>query len=232
MYNMKIKKVLLYNFNNCRHKTVIDFNKDITFLMGSNGIWKTTVFDAIELGLTGDILRISSKEKIIPENPRGYKPFFQNDSNYSVIIKVWIDNGNEEQLIVVRKYDNTKKICTSSEFLLQFQLFQQEEISDSNFEDIDNNGLLHKISQDTIDKFLGVSGKYEIKNIFNIFNYIQQEETTFFLKQSQQERRDNISFLIKTDEVEKKIDRIKKVTDTIEDTIYKFESEKEYLKNQ
>lgn len=56
---MKIKKILLYNFKNFRQKTIIDFSDSITFLVGPNGFGKTTIFDAIELGLTGNISRIT-----------------------------------------------------------------------------------------------------------------------------------------------------------------------------
>ncbi|WP_165627463.1 SMC family ATPase, partial [Streptococcus equi] len=44
---------------------------------------------------------------------------------------------------------------------------------------------------------------------------IQQEETTFFLKQTEQERSDSLSFLVKTDEIEEKIDKIDKITRAI-----------------
>ncbi|HEL1325653.1 TPA: SMC family ATPase, partial [Streptococcus equi subsp. zooepidemicus] len=57
--------------------------------------------------------------------------------------------------------------------------------------------------------------KYEIEKIFNLFNYIQQEETTFFLKQTEQERSDSLSFLVKTDEIEEKIEKIDKITRAI-----------------
>ena len=58
---VKIKKILLYNFKNFRHETVIDFSDNITFLVGPNGFGKTTIFDAIELVLTGYISRINKK---------------------------------------------------------------------------------------------------------------------------------------------------------------------------
>ncbi|WP_043040901.1 hypothetical protein, partial [Streptococcus equi] len=43
----------------------------------------------------------------------------------------------------------------------------------------------------------------------------QQEETTFFLKQTEQERSDSLSFLVKTDEIEEKIEKIDKITRAI-----------------
>ena len=85
---MKIKKILIYNFKNFRHKTVIDFSEDITFLVGPNGFGKTTIFDAIELGLTGNLSRIN---KVTGENIAYNKPFFQNELGYPVVIKLWLE---------------------------------------------------------------------------------------------------------------------------------------------
>ena len=84
---MRIKKIFLYNFKNFRKKTIIDFSDNITFLVGPNGFGKTTIFDAIELGLTGNISRIN---KVTRENIIYNKPFFQNETGYPVIIKLWL----------------------------------------------------------------------------------------------------------------------------------------------
>ena len=83
---MKIKKILLYNFKNFKQGIVIDFSDNITFLVGPNGFGKTTIFDAIELGLTGNISRIN---RVTGENIAYNKPFFQNDKSQPVCIKLW-----------------------------------------------------------------------------------------------------------------------------------------------
>lgn len=103
---MKIKKILLYNFKNFRHETVIDFSDNITFLVGPNGFGKTTIFDAIELGLTGNISRITQMIQVTGENIVYNKPFFQNDSSEPVIIKLWLEKSNGEQLAIIRKFKN------------------------------------------------------------------------------------------------------------------------------
>ena len=233
---MKIKKILLYNFKNFKDKTVIDFNNNITFLVGPNGFGKTTIFDAIELGLTGNISRVNSKDKITPENIKYNKPFFQNDINYPVIIKLWLDKENNEQLIIVRKFENNspdrKNAFAPLKSIKEFKLFKQEEINNSEFIDIYNFESLRKVNQDTIDKFLDVNEKYEIAKIFNLFNYIQQEETTFFLKQSEQKRSDSLSFLIKTDDTENKIEKINKTTKAMGDIIKKLKEEQGNLTQQ
>ena len=229
---MKIRKILLYNFKNFRNETVIDFSDGITFLVGPNGYGKTTIFDAIELGLTGNLSRIN---KVTAENIVYNKPFFQNEIGQPVIIKLWLEKMNGDQLLIVRKLVNSstdrRNIFAPLKSASQFKLFRQVEVSETDFSSIDNTSL-EKITQSSIDAFLGINGKYEIEKIFNLFNYIQQEETTFFLKQTEQERGDSLSFLVKTDKVEKKIEKINTVTNVIRRKISNFKGQLQNLKQQ
>ncbi|MFA9413041.1 MULTISPECIES: AAA family ATPase [unclassified Streptococcus] len=229
---MKIKKILLYNFKNFRHETVIDFSDQITFLVGPNGFGKTTIFDAVELGLTGNISRVN---KVTGENIAYNKPFFQNDKNESVCIKLWLKKRNGEQLVVVRQLTNTKlasgKVFAPKKSISQFELFRQDETTDENFKNVDNVKL-STINQDTIDKFLNINGKYDIAKIFNLFNYIQQEETTFFLKQNEQQRSNHLSFLVKTDKIDEKTEKIDRVTSEVTSKLSNLEKEKNSFTQQ
>lgn len=229
---MKIRKILLYNFKNFRNETVIDFSDGITFLVGPNGYGKTTIFDAIELGLTGNLSRIN---KVTAENIVYNKPFFQNEIGQPVIIKLWLEKMNGDQLVIVRKLVNSstdsRNLFAPLKSASQFMLFRQVEVSEINFSSIDNTSL-EEVTQSSIDAFLGINGKYEIEKIFNLFNYIQQEETTFFLKQTEQERGDSLSFLVKTDKVEKKIKDINTVTNVINRKISDLEGQLKNLKQQ
>ena len=229
---MKIRKILLYNFKNFRNETVIDFSDGITFLVGPNGYGKTTIFDAIELGLTGNLSRIN---KVTAENIVYNKPFFQNEIGQPVIIKLWLEKMNGDQLVIVRKLVNSStdssNLFAPLKSASQFMLFRQVEVSETNFSSIGNTSL-EEITQSSIDAFLGINEKYEIEKIFNLFNYIQQEETTFFLKQTEQERGDSLSFLVKTDKVEKKIKDINTVTNVINRKISDLEGQLKNLKQQ
>ena len=229
---MKIRKILLYNFKNFRNETVIDFSDGITFLVGPNGYGKTTIFDAIELGLTGNLSRIN---KVTAENIVYNKPFFQNEIGQPVIIKLWLEKMNGDQLVIVRKLVNSStdssNLFAPLKSASQFMLFRQVEVSETNFSSIGNTSL-EEITQSSIDAFLGIYEKYEIEKIFNLFNYIQQEETTFFLKRTEQERGDSLSFLVKTDKVEKKIKDINTVTNVINRKISDLEGQLKNLKQQ
>ena len=56
MEQFKIKKIRLLNFKGFKDKTEIDISSYDTIIFGGkNGFGKTTLFDAIELVLTGKI---------------------------------------------------------------------------------------------------------------------------------------------------------------------------------
>ena len=233
---VKIKKILLYNFKNFRHETVIDFSDNITFLVGPNGFGKTTIFDAIELGLTGDISRINQNIPVTGENIKYNKPFFQNDISDPVIIKLWLEKSNGNQLVLVRKLINNRPdggiLYAPKRSIGQFKLFRQEEATDENFSRVDNDIKLSEIDQTTIDNFLEINGEYKLAKIFNLFNYIQQEETTFFLKKSEKDRSNDLSFLVKTDEIEDRIGKIEKVNKAISDNLKYLTDQQEKLTQQ
>ncbi len=233
---VKIKKILLYNFKNFRHETVIDFSDNMTFLVGPNGFGKTTIFDAIELGLTGDISRINQNNPVTGENIKYNKPFFQNDISEPVIIKLWLEKSNVNQLVLVRKLINDRPdggiLYAPKRSIGQFKLFRQEEATDENFSSLDNDIKLSEIDQTTIDNFLEIDGEYKLTKIFNLFNYIQQEETTFFLKKSEKDRSNDLSFLVKTDEIEDRISKIEKVNKAINDNLKSLTEQQEKLTQQ
>ena len=233
---VKIKKILLYNFKNFRHETVIDFSDNMTFLVGPNGFGKTTIFDAIELGLTGDISRINQNNPVTGENIKYNKPFFQNDISEPVIIKLWLEKSNVNQLVLVRKLINDRPdggiLYAPKRSIGQFKLFRQEEATDENFSSLDNDIKLSEIDQTTIDNFLEIDGEYKLAKIFNLFNYIQQEETKFFLKKSEKDRSNDLSFLVKTDEIEDRISKIEKVNKAINDNLKSLTEQQEKLTQQ
>lgn len=229
---MKIKKILLYNFKNFKDKKIINFSDDINFLVGPNGFGKTSIFDALELGITGNLSRVKSKDKITPENISYNKPFFQNDKNKQVVIKLWLEKDTGDSLVIVRIFEDDvysrKKKNAPQKSIEQFQLYKETDTS--NFEEVDNLKLPN-MSQSDIDRFLEFNGDYHIEKVFDLFNYIQQEETTFFLKQNEKERSDSLSFLLKTDEIENKIKKMKDISNGIKNSIASLSETRDTLIN-
>lgn len=203
---MKIQKLFISNFKNIREPITIDFEKNITLLVGPNGFGKTTIFDAIELALTGMIYRIS-KSNITDKRSTFEKAYFQNDINKDVVIRLLMRNDNNDYLTVERRYKKNLlsrgiKLCPEAS-LKQFKLRIGDEDS---FYDFSN---LNEGDQSMINKFIGFrNNSYKIQYIYNLFNYIQQEDTDYYLRRSEKIRKDTLSFLLQIDDYQEKKLRI------------------------
>ncbi|MGH2064956.1 AAA family ATPase [Aerococcus urinaeequi] len=209
---MRIKKLFIKNFKNIREKSIIDFESSTTFLVGPNGFGKTTVFDALELTITGEIHRASEKD--VTNDTKDYrKPFFQNDVTKDVIIKVWLENSKNEDLVIVKHYD-----VDSSKHQIQGRRYKPGDFTylytykdtPENFEN-DNIDNLEKITSQEIVNFFDFSDKKsDVKTTYRLFNYLQQEEVTFFLKKSENDRKAQFTHLFQLEEEEKYLKKIEK----------------------
>lgn len=208
---IKIKKLYLSNFKCVEEPKIINFDSsDINILSGPNGYGKTTIFDAIELCLTGKMNKVEYFSNVQQNNVDRTKPYYQNTPNKDVVVKLLLESNDKNYCIV--KYFNginnpVQRISSSrnnipSESVNFFETYLIE--SSSNFDDdfqSYNNGF-QKIQQNEIDNIFFNSSSIKIKETFYLFNYIQQEDNLFFLKKSEREKKELISFLLNIQEQE------------------------------
>lgn len=214
---MKIKKVYLKNFKGIKEKKIIEFENQTSLLIGPNGFGKTTIYDAIELCLTNEIHRTITKESVTHHRKDYKKLFFQNDENKDVIVKVWLEKKgeNKKEDLIITKYlpkDKEKRVYKSGRkhkpddfYILQTYVDNPLMFAADSF-----NPEEHKeLTDNEINDFFDFdSSDMNIKDIYNLFNYLQQEETTFFLKQSESDRKNSLSFLFNTNKEEAELQRI------------------------
>lgn len=233
---MKIKKIYINNFKGIKEKKIIDFENQISLLVGPNGFGKTTIFDILELCLTGKIQRTLNKKSVTSDTKDYKKPFYQNTSGKDVVVKLWlekIDGSSTENFIIVKylsKDNNGKKNGRGKKNKPEDFLFEtyKDEIEDFEKEEFIPK-IKIKIGQQEINKFFQFNmDNFEIEKIYNLFNYIQQEETTYFLKKSEKERRGSLAFLFQTEKQEeicKSIkDKISKLGDISKELNSKIEN--------
>lgn len=99
----KIGNIYIENFKSVE-KAFLNFSeKDLIVLDGPNGFGKTTIFDAVELVLTGGIRRIENVK--ITDGKRGYDDFlFAKNQNLPIILKVELYDGfNKKRIVIGRK---------------------------------------------------------------------------------------------------------------------------------
>ncbi|MGX7024437.1 AAA family ATPase [Vagococcus hydrophili] len=236
---MRIERVSICNFKNIEEETIIDFQKDISILVGPNGFGKTTIFDAIELALTGTIDRISSSG-IADGRSAFEKTYFQNNPNEDVVIKLLLSNEKNEYLTIFRFYlekNNVKRKIASKSLaptksLDNFRLIvkKNKESFSSNLDEIDYKNISSQ--QLIIDEFLGFKNEtYKIKDIYNLFNYIQQENTDYYLKKNEVSRKNTLNFLLQIQDYQNKKDSILKVESQLKIVINNLKEEKKKYKD-
>lgn len=182
----KINRLLIKNFKPVDEVTVDFRNSNLTVLDGPNGYGKTTIFDAIELGITGQIHRITNNK--ISSRNQGYNDILlSKNQQEDTIIKLEFINDENETLIIARylKNEGLNRIQKKPNNWALFELYELE-----NFEDDISTGKV--IPQRLLDKVLE---GHNISDCYNLYNYVQQEESTHLIKYSEENRVKEISKL-------------------------------------
>lgn len=168
----------------------LDFKKsNIISLGGPNGYGKTTIFDTLELALTGNIERFIK----IDRSSGSADNIVAKDLSKSVAIKLILSDG-EKQIIIRRSHkpETTKSANKIANFSNLWKLEQEIE------------GVYKSITQKQFEELLGET---DLVKYYNSFFYIQQEDTAHFLKKDEQARLNLIAQLFdikkETEELQK-----------------------------
>ncbi|MGE6489193.1 AAA family ATPase [Paenisporosarcina sp. NPDC076898] len=200
MGNYKIKRIYIENFKHIQ-KLEMDFlNKDFIVLDGPNGFGKTTIFDAIELVLSGVISRVSNTA----DGRFGYNDLlFSNNKKRDTIIKIEFCN-EEETFTVAKRFNSQIPLNALDRKPDNWGLFETHLLQE----------FYSPCSGETIIDLVEINKKLGFKNLnryFSLFYYVQQEENTYFLKQPAKERMDVISQLFDTKTEEQELYKFKKI---------------------
>ncbi|OME93494.1 hypothetical protein BK124_24590 [Paenibacillus amylolyticus] len=227
MSDLFLKKISIQNF-----KLIDSFTLDINLmdyslimLDGPNGFGKTTLFDALELMLTGTIQRIRSDD--------GRSTFgadlLRKKTNRDCVIKMEFAS-NKRKFTILKRFNATNS----------FQRFRTEDFF--KFEtfllpSFDSQEEEYKvINQEEISKLFNVSN---LSRFYNLFYYIQQEENTHFLKRKSKERMEAVGQLFDTkqeeEEKQKLINlrtKLKQVLTKVNTDLRETRKRYDYLKNE
>lgn len=186
MKKYSIKKIKLQNFKLVKDEKDVDFeNKKLIVLDGPNGYGKTTIFDAIEILIRGSR---NIDNEYSTEYRDGDKPvFYANDVNKPVIIKGEFEDENGNNIILMRIINDPNRGGRVNDLKDRFEAYELEK-----FEDLGGN----LISQEYINSIFKLE---PTEQIYNLMYYIQQEDTLFFLKKSENIRREEINKLFNMD---------------------------------
>ncbi|HDR6244295.1 MULTISPECIES: AAA family ATPase [Bacillus cereus group] len=187
MTNYVIKKIYIKNFKSIEEATIELGGANLNVLDGPNGFGKTTIYDAVQLILTGKIRRIESN-KIVTTN-RGFSDYLlSNDQTQPTIIKIEFRNTiqTDDHFVLARKLipsTLTNSQRRPGEFS-HFKLYKLNDLEEDEFE--------VELTETELNRLFNVENMVDG---FNLFHYIEQEENCFLFKQNEKERMGVISKL-------------------------------------
>lgn len=171
---ISLNKITLKNFKVFGDEpyTISFEDSNLVLLDGPNGYGKTSVFDAIELGLTGNISRLISLEN--RQNPADVVVAHRGAGRVEIILEF------KDKYAQLRVFQRKLKqpIPNISKRISRFQELWEL------FEIVDGKAVLS--SQSSLDSYFDSK---DFSRDFLLFHYVQQEETSRFLKSNNEAQR-------------------------------------------
>lgn len=221
MNRLKISRIQIKNFKHIEHLLLDISNKDLVVLDGPNGFGKTTIFDAVELVLTGKISRI----KNTADGRFGYDDIlFTKNSNLDTEIRVEFI-GENKKFVIAKRIDSSKSLTALERKPDNWEVFETYILSD--FSDSIEQGKL--ILNEDIGSRISVNN---LERYFSLFYYVQQEENTLFLKRNAKERMDEISQLFDTYNEERELNRLQAIRSKITNELRRLDGAKGAISNK
>lgn len=191
---MNLKQVTVQNFRNFYGKNIFDFSKKITIFLGDNGNGKSSIFDAIQWCLTGEIERYD------------------------------ISDAKIKDIIINNNVDNSEcyvEVMFSNDTVVKRQVQSEGNISVC-FKTPDGETIYGH--QKVIEKILETLKIYEKdivdnKQIFKIPFLMQDEILNFIVNDSQNERYNALSSLLGLNQITSLKQNLETVTKIISDKL-------------
>lgn len=222
---IKIEKIYIENFKGIKDKVIFDFNNtdySINVLSGPNGFGKTTIFEVIEICLTGNFNRIEQFENVQQHKSNRKKPFFQNTDDEDVIIKLCLyDTNSEEYSIITKHYDDInspKKKNKGKDFIPVDSKNIFSTYFSTDIDDFENNDFssLTAVDQEYINQLIyGEDTEIDLSSVYYLFNYIQQEDNIYFLRQKEEDKGKSLSFLFNINKEEDEKNKITNIANQL-----------------
>ena len=197
--------------------------------VGPNGFGKTTIFDAIELSLTGKIRRI--EESDYSDGRSSFStPYFQNNPEEDTFIELTLTNDEGSSLIVSSLYKSSMNAEGSNVPKFSFSKFKRTvRFEPEPLEDLD--GLSERDIQKVISQFLGYESEdYSLGDTFDLFHYIQQDETAYYLKQKEKDRKEQLNFLLNIGNYVNRKNRLERLKSVLSSSEKELKAKKDKLK--
>lgn len=209
MTNWKIIRIHLHNFKGFEDKEILlDDSMQAVILGGKNGFGKTTIFDAIELVLTGSIKRYQSysQEYVYLRTKKGTAElplvFDTRLPKVQIDLEIAYSHEGSAQHYVLYRIAETHLMKNPVDFSVFSKLYYRQDASLKKMKVMD-------------DKLLSRLGIDELCHHYQVIHYLSQEEAVSFLKQKETDRAGMINTLFDTAFFDGKIQHINDVLNVL-----------------
>lgn len=218
----KLGRLKVENFKGIGQEVLIDFSDQRAVILdGPNGFGKTTIFDALEVSITGKLNRVETAG-IIRDSKVRTGHFLKNDQSRITEIKLELNNSQDESACVIRTIIS-KNIAGPDTSVKEYKKHIKRYMA-SNWD------AQHwdELSVDMLSKKLGITN---LASLYHVQHYISQEETAHFLKgKNESERHKELSHLFGTERQVQERESLNAVKDRLRENLLKLEKDKNETK--
>lgn len=213
---LKLGRMKIDNFKSFNNPVSFDFSgSDLVLFDGPNGFGKTTIFDAIELCFTGEIHRIKKTDSKTKSDH-----ILKCDNSRITSISLELLDGIDTVLVIEATIPANISGAAGKVANYKNSIERYEYPEWSN--EIDASKRKNKLD---IDKLKSLLGNEKLDSTFTLFNYIQQEETSHFLKLDENKRHQQISHLFGTINETNKSKKLNEISDKLKEKIDSYRPE-------
>ena len=188
---VQIEKISLQNYKLFKSR-VIEFGKDLSVFDGPNGYGKTSVFDAVELLITGKISRVSDNEAISGRNSYAGS-FLARDYKKNVLIKGQFKNSEGKNLVLgVRvpvNRDKASRMYNPKSQAKEFFIFDNFDVKEEEWDS-------YKVSEIQMAENRNTFFGAQDLDYFSMYHYVHQENRLEYFKKSETDRTEAIQNLL------------------------------------
>lgn len=183
--NFRIGRIKLTNFKSFADTLELNFGEhQLIILDGPNGFGKTTIFDAIEISITGRLLRVRDGDGKVKDKHLLINNLLSDAEIYLELL----DSRGAGNLIIHSNICNYKGVARDYDKKIVRKILNHWP-----FDDIANEIFTTPLD---ISKLQDMLSYPAIDSMFTVLNYIQQEEALHYLRDDEKKRYQKIQHLI------------------------------------
>ncbi|MEN5085899.1 AAA family ATPase [Sphingobacterium faecium] len=200
MNRYKISSLYIKNFKCITEAEFLFDNNNLVVYDGPNGYGKTTCFEAIEILFAGTPRK--SQTSFVDKRYKFRDSPIHKDNRQEIVISVNLMNSDGEKLLITRKFPAAAVSHSNDNNFAKIFGLSKLYINDSSVES----------TNEEIEEILKFDN---IGSLFNLLNYVEQDENTYFLKKDPKNRYSSLESLLGGEEERALLSKLNDLKDKI-----------------